>query len=70
VGWLDRFLPQKKTDAVFGDLVYRGRAWNGTVSIPELDKGAIPLEIETASDSDLSVFRPMLTRLHQNIDRI
>lgn len=60
----------KKSDAVFGDLVYRRHAWTGAVSIPELHNQSIPLDIQTAKNSDLSAFHPILNCLRENIHRI
>jgi len=70
MGLFDLFSPPKKTDAVFGDLVYRRRAWNGELSIPELYHHNIPLEIQTAKNSDLSSFHPLLTCLCENVREI
>lgn len=70
MGLLDLFLPPKRTDGVFGDLVYRRRAWNGELFIAELHDDNIPLEIQTSKDSDLSAFHAILNGLRENIRKI
>jgi hypothetical protein len=70
MGLLDLFLPAKKNDAQFGNLVYRRRAWNGELCIPELNEHTIQLEIQTPKDSDLSDFQGILNALRTHIGEI
>lgn len=70
MGLLDFLSPPKRSDGVFGDLVYRRRAWHGELSIAELHADNIPLEIQTSKDSDLSAFHPILIGLRENIRKI
>ena len=70
MGLFGLFSPPKKTDAVFGEVVYRRGSWNGNVSIVGLHDQSIALEIQTTKDSDLSSFQSILTCLRNNVEII
>ncbi|HVW37068.1 MAG TPA: hypothetical protein VHB99_07175 [Pirellulales bacterium] len=70
MGFFGLFSPAKKTDAAFGEVVYRRGAWNGDVSIAGLHDERIALEIETAKDSDLSKFQSILNCVRKNVETI
>ena len=54
MGLLDFLSSPRKSDNVFGNLVYRRRKWHGSLAIAELHADNIPLESQTSKDSHLS----------------